>query len=271
MRRFVVAAAGVLLLAGCSVSSDGGSSQLAAASATPSASDAAAAASPSDAATASTSAVTGAAVTEADALLPDSVKTPGAVNPNVTQADIGQTICVAGWTATVRPDSSVTDALKVQQLASGYAYNGDMSTADYEEDHLISLELGGSPASPLNLWPEPYAGVGGARVKDKIENELHTLVCSGALPLATAQTEIASNWWAEYERSVAGVAVAPAPAPPAAPAPAPVEPAPAPAAPTPDPGHPAGATAQCNDGSYSYAAHHQGACSHHGGVAVFYN
>ncbi|WP_433181684.1 DUF3761 domain-containing protein [Actinoallomurus sp. CA-150999] len=36
------------------------------------------------------------------------------------------------------------------------------------------------------------------------------------------------------------------------------------------PDHPAGATARCNDGTYSYAAHHQGACSHHGGVAVFY-
>jgi uncharacterized membrane protein YgcG len=34
--------------------------------------------------------------------------------------------------------------------------------------------------------------------------------------------------------------------------------------------HPAGATALCNDGTYSYAAHHQGACSHHDGVAVFY-
>lgn len=33
---------------------------------------------------------------------------------------------------------------------------------------------------------------------------------------------------------------------------------------------PAGATALCNDGTYSYAAHHQGACSHHGGVAVWY-
>ncbi|MFE1884169.1 DUF3761 domain-containing protein [Streptomyces diastatochromogenes] len=31
-----------------------------------------------------------------------------------------------------------------------------------------------------------------------------------------------------------------------------------------------GATALCNDGTYSYAAHHQGACSHHGGVAIFY-
>jgi hypothetical protein len=47
------------------------------------------------------------------------------------------------------------------------------------------------------------------------------------------------------------------PAPRPAPAPAPVQ-----------PGN--GATALCNDGSYSYAAHHQGACSRHGGVKVFY-
>lgn len=32
----------------------------------------------------------------------------------------------------------------------------------------------------------------------------------------------------------------------------------------------AGATAVCNDGTYSYAATHQGACSRHGGVAQFY-
>ncbi|MFC1409940.1 DUF3761 domain-containing protein [Streptacidiphilus sp. N1-12] len=32
-----------------------------------------------------------------------------------------------------------------------------------------------------------------------------------------------------------------------------------------------GATALCNDGTYSHAAHHRGACSSHGGVAVFYN
>jgi len=31
-----------------------------------------------------------------------------------------------------------------------------------------------------------------------------------------------------------------------------------------------GPTALCKDGTYSYAAHHQGACSHHGGVAVWY-
>jgi hypothetical protein len=56
------------------------------------------------------------------------------------------------------------------------------------------------------------------------------------------------------------------PIPPAAPAPQP-PPAPAPAQPVAPGG---GATALCNDGTLSYAAHHQGACSHHGGVAVFY-
>lgn len=33
---------------------------------------------------------------------------------------------------------------------------------------------------------------------------------------------------------------------------------------------PKNATAKCKDGTYSYAKHHQGACSHHGGVAEWY-
>ena len=32
-----------------------------------------------------------------------------------------------------------------------------------------------------------------------------------------------------------------------------------------------GATALCKDGTLSYSAHHQGTCSHHHGVAVWYN
>jgi hypothetical protein len=137
-------------------------------------------------------------VDAAGAVLPDPRRTPGATNPAVTQADIATTICVSGWTTTVRPSSSYTTALKERQLASGYAYHGDTATADYEEDHLISLELGGSPTSELNLWPEPYHTTDGARVKDTIENKLHSLVCSGTLSLATAQHAIATNWWSAY-------------------------------------------------------------------------
>jgi hypothetical protein len=206
----------------------------------------------------------GITVNAAGAVLPNRARTPGAINPSVSQANIGRTICVSGWTATIRPDSSYTTELKVAQLASGYTYKGDTAKGDYEEDHLISLELGGSPKAEANLWPEPYNSPEGARVKDQVENRLHSLVCSGAVSLATAQRAIASNWWVAYQTYV-GAAPNPAPAPAPAPAPGPA-PAPAPAPVV--PGN--GATALCNDGTYSYAAHHQGACSRHGGVKVFY-
>ncbi|MFK4299551.1 hypothetical protein ABH924_004735 [Arthrobacter sp. GAS37] len=65
--------------------------------------------------------------------------------------------------------------------------------------------------------------------------------------------------------------VEPAPAVPAQPAPAaPVDPAPAPAAAAPAPAPGGGATALCVDGTYSFSANHQGTCSHHKGVAVWY-
>jgi hypothetical protein len=206
----------------------------------------------------------GITINAAGAVLPDPRRTPGATNPAVTQATISRTICVSGWTATVRPASSYTTALKERQLASGYAYRGDTATADYEEDHLISLELGGAPASGLNLWPEPYAATDGARTKDVIENKLHSLVCSGALGLAVAQHAIAGNWWTAYLNYVG---TPPAPRTSTA-SPSMYSP---PASGTSAAGPPAGATALCNDGTYSYAAHHQGACSRHGGVKIFYH
>lgn len=136
------------------------------------------------------------------AALPDAGKTPGAVNPNVTQANIHKTICVSGFTSTIRPPSSYTTALKIKQLNAGYAVNNDYATGDYEEDHLISLELGGAPSDPRNLWPEPYAGGDGARTKDQIENKLHDLVCSGAITLKAAQRAISINWEDAYQQYI---------------------------------------------------------------------
>lgn len=133
-------------------------------------------------------------------ILPNAARTPGAINPAVTPTTLNQTICLTGYTSAIRPPESYTYQLKVSQLASGYAYRGDMSTGDYEEDHLIPLELGGSPTAVANLWPEPYDGPGGAHVKDLIENQLHDLVCSGRLALAVAQQAIASNWWNALQR-----------------------------------------------------------------------
>jgi hypothetical protein len=119
----------------------------------------------------------------APALVADPVRTPGVVNPDVTQATIGSTICVSGWTRTVRPPVDYTNALKLEQMRE-YHVRGPPSA--YQEDHLISLELGGSPTDPRNLWPEPYPR---ASAVDQIENELNAKVCSGALTLEEAQDE----------------------------------------------------------------------------------
>lgn len=133
-------------------------------------------------------------------LLPNHALTPGVINPGVTQANIKSTICVSGWTATIRPTSSYTTALKIKQLAAGYTVNGDTKTADYEEDHLISLELGGNPTDPKNLWPESYQTTPNAKNKDKTENYLKAQVCAGNMTLAEAQKEISTNWLAAYAK-----------------------------------------------------------------------
>lgn len=134
-------------------------------------------------------------------VLPLSAVTPGATNPAVTQANIQQTICKANYTATIRPPASYTTKLKISQLAGAYKAFTDKAPASYEEDHLISLEIGGNPTDPKNLWPQPYAGTG-ARIKDQVENKLHDLVCAGKLPLADAQKAISTNWYATYQKYV---------------------------------------------------------------------
>ena len=118
----------------------------------------------------------------APAIRASAALTPGALNPDVTQATIRSTICVRGWTRTVRPPVDYTDALKLRQM---HRYGEAGSPSRYQEDHLISLELGGDPSDPRNLWPEPYPR---AAEVDRIENELNAQVCSGSLSLADAQT-----------------------------------------------------------------------------------
>ena len=81
-------------------------------------------------------------------------------------------------------------------------------------------------AEEANLWPEPYNAPEGARVKDVIENKLHTLICGGTITLATAQKAIASNWWVAYQKYVGAVPAVSTYKPPAVAKP---DPAPAPA------------------------------------------
>jgi hypothetical protein len=124
--------------------------------------------------------------------LPDSSCTPGVYYSAVTQSNINSTICVSGWTATVRPPTSYTNPLKQQGIID-YGYS-DTNMSDYEEDHMIPLELGGSPRDPRNLWPEPHYGTKTASTKDGVETKLKNAVCAGTITLSAARSAIKTNW-----------------------------------------------------------------------------
>jgi len=133
--------------------------------------------------------------------LPDPSRTPGALNPAVMQENTGRTICVRGWTRTVRPPGQYTYELKRAQIHDWY-HGGRLR--DYEEDHLIPLNLGGAPYDRRNLWPEPRHPADGwdADLKDELESRLNWLVCSGQLDLADAQHAIATDWIEAWRRYV---------------------------------------------------------------------
>ena len=108
--------------------------------------------------------------------LQDSACTPGAVFSGVT----AKQVCRPGYSSSVR---SVPDRVK-RAVFTEYGIAGSHHGGAYEVDHLISLELGGHPTDPRNLWPEPYPR---ASEVDQIENQLNAEVCSGQLALAEAQ------------------------------------------------------------------------------------
>lgn len=118
--------------------------------------------------------------------------TPGSLNLAVTQANLGSTICVKGWTATIRPPASYTGVLKRRQMTA-LGLVGPLSA--YELDHRVPLEVGGNPTDPANLWPEPWNGPTGAHAKDAIENQVHADICAGRMTLAQGEAIFLGNWW----------------------------------------------------------------------------
>lgn len=184
---------------------------------------------------------------------PDRALTPGESFPGVS----AERVCVPGYSSSVR---DVSTAVRYQVFAEyGVSYS---QHASYEVDHLIPLELGGDNAL-ANLWPEPNGGgQPGYPSKDKLENRLHALVCAHQVDLAVAQRSIATDWYAALTTYMSMPVTAPSRAAPAA--------VPTAAATPGNQVSAGGPTAGCRDGTQSYAQHHQGACSQHGGVAAFY-
>jgi hypothetical protein len=126
--------------------------------------------------------------------LPDGACTPGAI---IASATTGQ-ICTSGYAKSVR---NVSTAEK-NTVYTEYGITSHRA-GEYEVDHLISLELGGSN-DIANLWPEPADPRPGFHEKDRVENELHARLCAGTITLADAQRQIAVNWLDLWNRGVAG-------------------------------------------------------------------
>jgi hypothetical protein len=128
-------------------------------------------------------------------LVPNPVLTPGVVDPAKTK----DVICVPGYTS----QPGVRNVSEAVKMAVFKEYGIDPKSDQFEIDHLISLELGGSN-DIHNLWPQSYTTQPlNAHIKDALENRLHALVCSGNLDLSVAQHDIATDWVGAYNKYVA--------------------------------------------------------------------
>jgi hypothetical protein len=146
-------------------------------------------------------------------LYPRSARTtPGALDPRVTEDAVKQTICDATFLEALQPSIAYADATKdrmrTRQRLPGRSDN-------YQLDHLVPLELGGSATSPRNLWLQPYGDAShplvatdkwpddgsvlpGAHQKDEVETRLKNDVCDGRTTLKEAQDKIRTDWYGVY-------------------------------------------------------------------------
>ena len=115
-----------------------------------------------------------------------------ALNPDVTSDTIARTICVGGYTKSVRPGTSYTNGVKAKLIREQGIEPSRMG--DYELDHLVPLAVGGHPRKLSNLMLQPWYGENSATEKDKLEVRLQHLVCSHRISLEAAQHCIAENW-----------------------------------------------------------------------------
>jgi 5-methylcytosine-specific restriction endonuclease McrA len=116
--------------------------------------------------------------------LPDPRCTPGSVFRNATP----KVFCVSGYTKRVR---HVTASMK-RKVYAAYSITSH-SRGEYEVDHLVPLELGGSN-SIANLFPEAALPRPGFHEKDKLENRTNDRACAGEGDWRAMQRQIAKDW-----------------------------------------------------------------------------
>ena len=109
------------------------------------------------------------------------VASAATLNPDVTQDNIQDTICVSGYTKTVRPPTSKTNKIKQDMMRER---NLDPSITPYIAlDHIIPLALGGHPTDKENL--QLISHQENAR-KSIVDKKLQCLVCTRRVTLEEA-------------------------------------------------------------------------------------
>ena len=116
--------------------------------------------------------------------MPDETCTPGHIFPNTTK----EQICVPGYSRKAR---SVSSSQK-ERIYASYGIRS-RTAGEYNVDHLISLQLGGSN-DDANLWPEAAEPRPGYHEKIKVENFLHGELCGGEITLKEAQRLVGQHW-----------------------------------------------------------------------------
>ena len=140
-----------------------------------------------------------------DPVRPDPKLTPGDWLKDVTVEQITQ----RGYANKLNGGARHVTTAEKRQVFINYFGSVPACPGNYEIDHLISLELGGSN-DIKNLWPQSYLTTPwNSRVKDRLEDWMaarvrHSLASAGhgaaTALLAQYQREIASDWIAAYQK-----------------------------------------------------------------------
>ncbi len=129
--------------------------------------------------------------------LPNPKLSPGATAISaVTHKQVEpKEFCVMGYSKKIRN----VPTTEKNQVYQEYGITS-RKPGQYEVDHIISLELGGSN-DIKNLWPQSYLTKPyNAHVKDAVENQTHALICSGKMDFRKAQHDISTDWVALGKR-----------------------------------------------------------------------
>jgi hypothetical protein len=129
--------------------------------------------------------------------LPTPELTPGQLRDGITTGDL----CPTAHTSAVRnvPASLKKEVYRRYGLTANHA-GYCTGIQGCEVDHLCSLEIGGSN-DITNLWPQSYdTAPWNAHVKDRLENEVHRLMCVGELTPQQACDALAKDWIASHRK-----------------------------------------------------------------------